>query len=1609
MLKDIILSKFVEFANKFPVCELIARESCVWIKEEKMTKIKKALLSIVCCFAVIFCCAFVFTACTDAEYTSYNITIDKAIQSGWVKVQGDAIAGEEITIVLNPDTGYEIVPGSLKVNGKEVVGNKFIMPEGNVNVTAKFKKINYAVNTGNIEHGTVDIEVSAQEIASGDSTEWGAKVTLTPVPEKGYECTGITVLNNGAQVLVTREGNKWSFIMPQGNITINATFEKVTHTLTKQTEHGSFTIPATASFGDIVEVANITADPGYVFSKIKVNGNTITGTSFKMPDSDTTVTVEFKAVEYTVSKNTVDHARIVLSKTKAYYGDTITVSVTPDEGYIVSAIKVNGVAISGNSFVVEGDSVVTVELTAIDYSITVNPAENGSIVPNKTTANVGDLITLTVNPDATYKLGDLIIKNGDSLVAGQTNGNTVTFTMPAGNVTISATFKQEGYDISIDINEGGSVIVNPVTALPGTKVYITFIIDEGYDIDDTFEAGVFFGEQAIEIKGADDESYFIMPDGNVEVRVRFVKETYRIDKIATSNGSFETSAERASIGDTVSITVNPNTGYELDKITINFYADGTTVDLDPGVTSFVMKGGRVEIFVTFKAINYTITREGGTEHGYFDVQGEAQYGEEVVITEQSTEAGYEAVFTVMCDGTPVTVTNNKFIMPAGNVTISVSYTLVSYTISVDEENIENGSVSVIPTIANIGNEVTITVTPNDGYSLKAISVLYDANNDGNYQTLIPAKTTNENEYVFNMIAYNVKIRAWFGIKSSITANEATNGTVEITGVTSELDGTFTENATEAFEGDTVTITATPSTGFVLKSLQVNNGAVATTETSEGVFTFAMPAEAVSVTAEYNRVEFTITKNSTTNGSFSVKETAIIGETVTITATPATGYELDQILVDGVAITGTTFTMPAKDVTVSVTFKAINYTITKNPTTNGSFDVKETAIIGETVTITVTPATGYELNQILVDGEAISGNSFTMPANNVAVSVTFKAISYTITKNTTTNGSFEVKETAKTGETVTITATPATGYELDQILVDGVAITGTTFTMPAKDVTVSVTFKAINYTITKSIIGEGVVNIKTTATYGETVTVTATANTGYVFKSLKINNGAIETTETSTGVYTFVMPAEAVSVTAEYEGVEYTITKNSTTNGSFEVKETAKTGETVTITATPNTGYVVREIKINGSSTGVTKVSDTVYTFVMPANSVQVDVVFGYYVLTASDIEYRTSGTNLTITKVTTDKTSYEIPSTFNIGGKTYSVTEIVGGSYNSIDSDVVALILPNTVTRISGYAFYSCKGLTSITIPSGVTSIGNDAFSGCSGLTSITIPSSVTIIGKWTFFDCTGLTSITIPEGVTRIGNYAFMSCTGLTSIVVAGGNTKYNSGNGANCIIETATNTLIAGCKTTVIPNSVTSIGSSAFNGCKGLTSITIPSSVTSIGERAFEDCTGLTSITIPEGVTRIGNYAFMSCSGLTSITIPSSVTIIGKWTFFDCTGLTSITIPEGVTSIGDSAFRGCTGLTSITIPEGVTSIGNDAFFGCKGLTSITIPEGVTSIGNSAFSECISLTSVTFSSTTAPTIRGEVFMYCHSLKTIYVPAGSKTAYETALANSGFTGTIVEQ
>ena len=191
--------------------------------------------------------------------------------------------------------------------------------------------------------------------------------------------------------------------------------------------------------------------------------------------------------------------------------------------------------------------------------------------------------------------------------------------------------------------------------------------------------------------------------------------------------------------------------------------------------------------------------------------------------------------------------------------------------------------------------------------------------------------------------------------------------------------------------------------------------------------------------------------------------------------------------------------------------------------------------------------------------------------------------------------------------------------------------------------------------------------------------------------------------------------------------------------------------------------------------------------------------------------------------------------------------------------------------------------------------------------------------------------------------NKKYYNCLDLTSIVVDEGNSVYDSRNNCNAIIKTATNTLHSGCQTTVIPNSVTSIGSYAFAECDDLTSVTIPNSVTSIGDRAFYGCDGLTSVTIPNSVTSIGDDAFYGCDGLTSVTIGNSVESIGSNAFYGCSGLTSLTIGNSVEYIGEWAFANCSELLDVyCYAEKVPSAGSNAFEGSyPEYLTLHVPDG--------------------------------------------------------------------
>lgn len=273
------------------------------------------------------------------------------------------------------------------------------------------------------------------------------------------------------------------------------------------------------------------------------------------------------------------------------------------------------------------------------------------------------------------------------------------------------------------------------------------------------------------------------------------------------------------------------------------------------------------------------------------------------------------------------------------------------------------------------------------------------------------------------------------------------------------------------------------------------------------------------------------------------------------------------------------------------------------------------------------------------------------------------------------------------------------------------------------------------------------------------------------------------------------------------------------------------------------------------------------------------------------IYYRLNHDNKTAEATHNNKDKYTgsivIPQSICFDGELYTVITIGKSAFEDC-SELTSVIIPNTVITINEYvfcrsglssvtipdsvkiiesaAFHCCSELKSIIIPNSVTVIGIIAFSWCTGLKSIEIPNSVTNIGFGAFSGCSGLTSVTIPKSVVSIGYSAFTRCSAMTTITVEQDNRYYDSRNNCNAIIKSSTNELIAGCRNSVIPDSVVSIGKFAFSECSG-ESVVIPNSVTRISRFAFLFCVEMTTVTIPSSVVFIEDLAFEQCTGLVEI----------------------------------------------------------------------------------------------------------------------------------------------
>ena len=361
-----------------------------------------------------------------------------------------------------------------------------------------------------------------------------------------------------------------------------------------------------------------------------------------------------------------------------------------------------------------------------------------------------------------------------------------------------------------------------------------------------------------------------------------------------------------------------------------------------------------------------------------------------------------------------------------------------------------------------------------------------------------------------------------------------------------------------------------------------------------------------------------------------------------------------------------------------------------------------------------------------------------------------------------------------------------------------------------------------------------------------------------------------------------------------------------------------------------------------------------------------------------------------------------------------SVTSF-GSSVFSSCTSLNRATLPNSLTSIPNYTFNKCSSLTSVSIPNSAKSIGQEAFFECSSLTSVSIPNSVNSIGASAFSSC-GITEITIPAAVNSIGNYAFHKCLNLNTIKVDPANTVYDSRNNCNALMNTSTNTLIAGCNSTIIPNDCQTIGEYAFY-YSTIKNLTIPASVTTINNYAFYFANDLSMITfLGQTAPTFSYYSFYQAYGGVAVIPSGCLANYSSWTtttsgngslgsnhwnfvedgqYFKENGI--VYSLDGTTVIGHDG----TIPESVTIREGVTTISQYAFDYWKYLKNITLPASVTSIASLAFLCCTGIKSVTSLAVTAPSITSSSFYQCSQNVEIRVPKGSAGSYSNSWMQTG--------
>ena len=877
---------------------------------------------------------------------------------------------------------------------------------------------------------------------------------------------------------------------------------------------------------------------------------------------------------------------------------------------------------------------------------------------------IGVTIPLSAAPAVGYIMvpGSLAAhKTGDASTAVSIVNNAIT--VPAFDVTVTAEFEGLPQVLTLETVANGTITATPSEGIvTDTEITLTTTPAAGYKLVENSLRAYKTGDESVTVSIVDGK--FTMPAFDVTVTAEFEALPQTLTVATVANGTITATPSEGIVTDTeISLTTNPSAGYKLVENSLRAYKTGdesVTVSIADG--KFTMPAFDVTVTAEFEALPQVLTVET-VNNGTITATPNEGIVTDTEITLTTTPAeGYKLIenslraYKTGDESVVVAIVDGKIAMPAFAVTVTAEFEGLPQVLAL--ETLNNGTITATPNNGIVtGTEITLTTTPANGYKLVENSLrAYKTGDESVVVEIVNGKII--------MPAYDVAVTAQFELQPytvSVDAN-IVNGT---------LAATPSENVTMGTE---VTLTVTPTTGYQLveNSLRAYKTGDETVTVTIVDNKFAMPAFAVTVTAEFEGLPQVLAIATVANGTITAtpSEGIVTDTEVTLSTTPAEGYKLVENSLRAyktgdesvaVAIVDGKFTMPAYDVTVTAEFEALPQTLTVATVANGTITAtpNEGIVTDTEITLTTTPAEGYKLveNSLRAykTGDesvavAIVDGKFTMPAYDVTVTAEFEALPQTLTVATVANGTITAtpSEGIVTDTEITLSSTPVEGYKLTENSLRAyktgdesvtVSIVDGKFTMPAYDVTVTAQFEALPQVLTVEAVNNGTI----TATPSEgivtdtEITLSTTPAEGYklIDNSLRAYKTGDESVTVSIVDGKFTMPAYDVTVTAEFEALPQVLTMATVANGTITATPSVGivTDTEITLSTTPAAGYKLTENSLRAYKTGDESVTVEIVDgkFTMPAYDVTVTAQFELIPAATYSVTVASGITNGTLT------------------------------------------------------------------------------------------------------------------------------------------------------------------------------------------------------------------------------------------------------------------------------------------------------------------------------------------------------------------------------------------